>query len=250
MAGAPQFMIVDHADSLHEGVADGGADKIEAALFQGPGHGIRLGGRGRSLSHALPVVDLHLATDKTPEEGGKVDPLGLHGQIGTSISDNRLYLQAVTDNAAILPQPLHILSPETGNLLRIKVGKGPAITVAALENGEPGEPRLLTIQTEFLEQLATIGHGPPPLGIMVGDVLGILRYPRASALHLGNSWQSPSKWSFSPLLPAHCGVAAKSAYIPARARGILWRFHFRSVCTEPIARTKSCRNSMLRPFRD
>jgi hypothetical protein len=27
-------MVVDEADSLHQGVADGGADKVEAALFQ------------------------------------------------------------------------------------------------------------------------------------------------------------------------------------------------------------------------
>ncbi len=39
-------MVIDHADGLHEGVADGGADEFEAALFEGFAHGIGGGGMG------------------------------------------------------------------------------------------------------------------------------------------------------------------------------------------------------------
>src|SRR5690606_29213735 len=40
MCRARDQMVVDHTGGLHEGVHDGGADKIEACLFQGSGHGV------------------------------------------------------------------------------------------------------------------------------------------------------------------------------------------------------------------
>src|ERR1700761_8080021 len=48
-AGAPALllMFIDHANRLHEGVADGGADEAEAALLERLAHRIALGA-GRS----------------------------------------------------------------------------------------------------------------------------------------------------------------------------------------------------------
>jgi hypothetical protein len=39
---AADQMVVDHADGLHEGVANRGADELEAVVFQRFAHGMRL----------------------------------------------------------------------------------------------------------------------------------------------------------------------------------------------------------------
>ena len=43
-------MVVDEAGGLHEGVADGGADELEAAAFEVAAHGARGLGFGRESS--------------------------------------------------------------------------------------------------------------------------------------------------------------------------------------------------------
>ncbi len=50
-------MIIDHADGLHEGVADGGANESEALPLQVTGHGLRFRRLGRHIfegDHAGP----------------------------------------------------------------------------------------------------------------------------------------------------------------------------------------------------
>src|SRR5919106_2992349 len=56
-------VVVDHADRLHEGVADGRADELEAARLERFRHGARLGGLRRDLAHRLPVIDERPAVD-------------------------------------------------------------------------------------------------------------------------------------------------------------------------------------------
>ena len=57
-------MIIDHADRLHVGVDDGGADEIESALFQVLADGFGERGEGWDFAEVFPVVD----------DGGVVDP--------------------------------------------------------------------------------------------------------------------------------------------------------------------------------
>ncbi len=53
-------MVIDHADGLHEGVTDGGADEAEAALLEVLAEGIRFRCGGRDLRHRLKAVRLRL----------------------------------------------------------------------------------------------------------------------------------------------------------------------------------------------
>ena len=59
-------MIVDHAGRLHEGVDDGRAAELEAALREFLGHGARDGGFGRDLPRGLVVIDLRFAVEEIP----------------------------------------------------------------------------------------------------------------------------------------------------------------------------------------
>lgn len=78
-------MIVDHADGLHQGVADGRADKVASALFEVFTHSIRLLGIGRYLSQRCPGIlpgrPVHIA----PEERVKRAELLLNLQDGPGI---------------------------------------------------------------------------------------------------------------------------------------------------------------------
>ena len=60
-------VVVDHADGLHEGIADRGADKPEAALFQLLAHCFRSRGFGRDIRQAFPVVAYRFVVDELPD---------------------------------------------------------------------------------------------------------------------------------------------------------------------------------------
>ena len=49
-------VVVDHADRLHEGVADCRADEFEASFLECFAHGIRFGRRGGDVRELFPFV--------------------------------------------------------------------------------------------------------------------------------------------------------------------------------------------------
>ncbi|MNP21000.1 hypothetical protein D3C76_1136030 [compost metagenome] len=77
-------------------------------------------------------------------------------------------------------QPRHILLVEGDDEPGIEPGIGAVVTVGALEDGDPGETRLLTIQAKFGKQLARVMHRPPPLSVMVFDIFRVLGHPGAA----------------------------------------------------------------------
>src|SRR3954465_12417876 len=62
-------VIVDHADRLHEGIADRRADELEAALQEIFAKSVRLGGLRRHIAAAPPAVDARSAADEAPDVG-------------------------------------------------------------------------------------------------------------------------------------------------------------------------------------
>src|ERR1700733_6467052 len=82
MAVAGDEMVVDHADGLHEGIDDGRAAELEAALRQFLGHGARHRRLCRNLSHSAIAVDLRLAVDEAPQQLGKARTLFHHVKPG------------------------------------------------------------------------------------------------------------------------------------------------------------------------
>src|SRR5512136_430965 len=56
VAEAGDEMIVHHPDRLHEGVTDGGADKAESTLEEGPAHRLGLGRPRRYLGQRAPAI--------------------------------------------------------------------------------------------------------------------------------------------------------------------------------------------------
>ncbi len=59
-------MVVDHADGLHVGVHDGGADEVEAALLEVFAEGVGDGGAGGDLFQRGAAVLEGFAVDEGP----------------------------------------------------------------------------------------------------------------------------------------------------------------------------------------
>jgi hypothetical protein len=68
-------MIVDHADRLHEGIADGRADELEAARGELLRHLSRKRRFRRHLRYRAEMIDLGLAVEKVPKKIRKMTRL-------------------------------------------------------------------------------------------------------------------------------------------------------------------------------
>ena len=86
MAPASDLVVVDHADGLHKGVADGGADEFEAAFLEVFAHGVALRRGGGRFAVVLPAVDDGPPPDKAPDIGIKAPELGLDFEEGSGVS--------------------------------------------------------------------------------------------------------------------------------------------------------------------
>src|SRR6266567_1602026 len=79
-------VIVDHPGGLHEGVADGGPDKVEAAAFQILAHRDGFGGLCRNILAVPPPVRDRTPADKLPNITSKTLELFLHLEKGLRVA--------------------------------------------------------------------------------------------------------------------------------------------------------------------
>ncbi|MNE74322.1 hypothetical protein D3C80_1703960 [compost metagenome] len=126
-------MVHDHAGGLHEGVADGRADKGEAGFLQGLAHGLGFIGNRRYLAAAAEVVDLRRAADERPQPFGGV----IHSQPGLGIAPRSLELEAIADDACILHQFFDAFVAHGRQLYGVEAVHHLAITLAFAQNGNP-----------------------------------------------------------------------------------------------------------------
>ncbi|MNT32935.1 hypothetical protein D3C72_1688410 [compost metagenome] len=57
------------------------------------------------------------------------------------------------------------------------------VALGALEDGDPRQPRLLTVEAELGKQLPRVTDRPAPLLVMVFDVFRVLGHPGAAQFH-------------------------------------------------------------------
>ena len=78
VAEAGGEVVVDHAGGLHVGVDDGGADEVEAAVFEVFAEGVGEGGAGGDFFEGLPgILEGAARLTKAPDvgvEGGEFVP--------------------------------------------------------------------------------------------------------------------------------------------------------------------------------
>src|SRR5438132_209631 len=97
-------MVVDHADCLHEGIANRAADELEAAFLKVLAHCIGLRSLVGHLFRGLPSVLLGPMTDELPEVTIKTAKLVLHAQENFGILDSGIDLERVPDDPRIRQQ--------------------------------------------------------------------------------------------------------------------------------------------------
>ena len=66
-------VVIDHADGLHEGIENDGANKFEAAFFHVFGHSDRFGTIHRGVFEMFPSVLNGCSADETPEIFAKIN---------------------------------------------------------------------------------------------------------------------------------------------------------------------------------
>lgn len=115
-------VIVNHADSLHKGVADGGADESESPPLQITGHCLRF----RCLSRHVLKGD-HSGSPKRfvvgelPDVAVEASELFLNLQEALGVVDYGIYLQPVAHDTSIGQQSLPISCSVSCHLHHIEV---------------------------------------------------------------------------------------------------------------------------------
>src|ERR1017187_694494 len=121
-------MIVDHPGSLHEGVANRGPYKSEAALLQVLTHGVALFRARRHL--VAPGIPHRAPTHETPDVGIEGAELLLYREEGLGIGHRGIHLQAIAHDPGILQQRRHFAFAVARHFARVEAVEDFAIAIA------------------------------------------------------------------------------------------------------------------------
>ena len=119
-------VVHDHAAGLHEGVANGRADKGEAGFFQGLAHGFGLGRNRRDFAAVLEMIDLGHPTHKRPEQLHRI----FQRQPGRGVAAGGVKLQAITHDAGVEHQRFNFVIAQPRQTLRIEAKQDLSIMLA------------------------------------------------------------------------------------------------------------------------
>lgn len=131
-------MIHDHARSLHQRIADGRPDKGEAGLFQAAAHRLGLRSDRRDLAAVLEMIDFRHSANERPEELHRV----FQRQPGLGVAPGGSEFQAVADDSGIEHQFVDLRIAHLRHALHIEAEQHLAITLALLQDGDPGQAGL------------------------------------------------------------------------------------------------------------
>ena len=160
-------VVVDHADSLHECVANRRSRELETTLLQVAAERIGLGRARRNLPRRVPLIHLRPAANEGPDVCVEASELALHGQKVFRVCDRTIDFEPVSNDTRIPQKAGDAIVSESRDFGRIKAGKRGAIGFTLVENGLPAQARLRSFEREELEQYAIVMNGRAPLGIVI-----------------------------------------------------------------------------------
>jgi hypothetical protein len=188
-------MFIDDSHGLHVGVANGRSDETEAALLKIFAHCIALPGRLGDAPQVERAAAQRAATREPPDVIVEGVLGGTNRKISLRIGDERLHFEAISDDPRILQQASALGGVVAGHFLGVEIVEGSRVVFALAQNGEPAQACLRAFETQHLEQLLVIVQRPPPFRIVIRNVQGIRRAPRAAQLAVG----MPLRSQFSPV---------------------------------------------------
>ena len=128
----------------------------------------------------LPPVLYGLTADESPNVRVETAEFVLHLQEPAGILDGRLHFQPVTHYPWVGQQSLDIGRFEAGHDSRVEAGERPAVAFPLLEDGQPAETGLRSLQHQEFEEQSIIMDRHSPLAVVVGDVEGFVPHPGAA----------------------------------------------------------------------
>src|ERR1700722_2953815 len=146
IAKAVAGVVVDHAGGLHEGVADGAADKSEAAAFEVFAHLVRLACASRQSSRSCPLVFLRLPADKLPDVTVKCAELFLYSLECLRVGNRGSDFQAIAHDAGVGKQRARLPLVIAGNFRGIELVERAAIILTLVKDCLPAQTGLRTFQ--------------------------------------------------------------------------------------------------------
>ncbi len=179
------LMLIHHADRLHEGVTDRGADETEAVALQGPAHDIAVTRGARDFARPQRPPPQDLAVGESPYIGGEsARPVGnLEKRLG--IADESLDFQAIPDDSSVEQQAMELTRAIVGDFFRIEIVECSPVIFPLAQDGEPTESCLGALQTKHFEQASILADRNTPFLIVVRDVQRIRGAPSAAQPPIG-----------------------------------------------------------------
>ena len=183
MAEAVRHMVIHHAHRLHEGVAHRRPDEAEAQPLQLAAHGLRFHRLGRHVGERAARTVTRHAIDEFPQQRVQRTVALAHGKRRTRVGDRRLDLQPVAHDAGVGHQALDVGRGVTGDLVSVEIVEGAAVVLALLQDRDPAQPRLRTLEHQHLEEVTVVVVGHAPFEVVVGGVERIGAAPGAAVGH-------------------------------------------------------------------
>src|SRR2546422_4207096 len=144
-------MVIDHSHCLHEGIANGGANKFETSLAEVIAHPVRLFSFGRDLGKRPEFVPDGRSSNKLPDILVERTKLLLNLQTSLGIHHRSLNFQAIPDDSGIPQQAHNVFFLVLGDLDRVKMIKCLAIILSLLEDRFPTQSGLSPFQKKKLK---------------------------------------------------------------------------------------------------
>src|SRR6266545_3551952 len=163
------YVVLHHADGLHERVADRRSDEPEPSLLQVLAHGPGLRSLGWDVRQTPPRVLHRRPVDERPQVLGERPVICPDRQHRPSIGDRRIDLRPVPDDAWIPHQSLDLPPVEPGDLGRIEPRERVPVPLPLVQDGLPRQPRLCALERQHLEQMAFVPAGCSPFLVVVGE---------------------------------------------------------------------------------
>lgn len=175
-------VVVHEPRGLEEGVDDHASHEGESPVLQVLADAVgQLRPRG-DLAHGAPMVHYGPAVHEIPEVVGERSFLLAGSQKGPGVVHGRFYFPSVPDDARIPQKPLHVLRPVPGHALGVEALEGPAVGLAAAQDGQPGKPRLGALQDDQPEEGPVVPQRDSPFLVVIADVFRMCSRPGAARL--------------------------------------------------------------------
>ncbi len=170
-------MIVDHADRLHERVADRCSYKFKTPFFQIATQAIRNRRRNRYVVHSPPTVLQGSAVYELPQVAIKGSKFRTHIQNPLGVGNRRLNLESVSDDAYVFEQGVHLAFIVTGNYGGVEPIERAPIIGPFFQDRKPAQPRLGAFKDQKFEKRNIVMNGHSPFVIVIVDVERIGSHP-------------------------------------------------------------------------